>query len=227
LFGAATPLASRLDGSTSPQVLAGLLYLGSGLVLWASMWWWPARREAPLTRRELPALSGAIFFGGGLGPVLLVIGIVASVVCDQVGVRMPSPYREAWKELDKVQSHGKLGNIASVVVITVAIMSLLVCIPSVDTYTRITSQEISTNGFWSLGHEDFHPWSQVSKVIAHESYYINHGQTSKSITYELVFSNGKRWKVDDGNMGLLGSRDFDRAIKFIVEKSGREIEYSR
>ena len=30
LFGAATPLASRLVGSTSPQVLAGLLYLGSG-----------------------------------------------------------------------------------------------------------------------------------------------------------------------------------------------------
>ncbi len=75
LFGAATPLASRLTGSTSPQVLAGLLYLGSGLALWTSMRWWPARREAPLTRRELPALSGAIVFGGGLGPVLLVIGL--------------------------------------------------------------------------------------------------------------------------------------------------------
>jgi drug/metabolite transporter (DMT)-like permease len=75
LFGAATPLASRLVGETSPQVLAGLLYLGSGAVLWLSMWLWPARREAPLTRRELPALSGAIFFGGGLGPVLLVIGL--------------------------------------------------------------------------------------------------------------------------------------------------------
>jgi drug/metabolite transporter (DMT)-like permease len=75
LFGAATPLASELAGETSPQVLAGLLYLGSGLVLLLSMWWWPTRREAPLTRRELPALGGAIFFGGGLGPVLLVIGL--------------------------------------------------------------------------------------------------------------------------------------------------------
>jgi drug/metabolite transporter (DMT)-like permease len=75
LFGAATPLASRLVGETSPQVLAGMLYLGSGFVLWVSMWWWPARREAPLTGRDLPALSGAIFFGGGLGPVLLVIGL--------------------------------------------------------------------------------------------------------------------------------------------------------
>lgn len=75
LFGAATPLASRLVGSTSPQVLAGLLYLGSGLVLAASMRWLPARREAPLTRRELPALAGAVFFGGALAPVLLVIGL--------------------------------------------------------------------------------------------------------------------------------------------------------
>jgi len=75
LFGAATPLASRLVGTTSPQVLAGLLYVGSGLVLAASMLWRPARREAPLTRNELPALAGAIFFGGGLGPVLLVIGL--------------------------------------------------------------------------------------------------------------------------------------------------------
>ena len=75
LFGAATPLASELVGETSPQVLAGLLYLGSGLVLLCSMWWWPTRREAPLTRRELPALGGAIFFGGGLGPVLLVVGL--------------------------------------------------------------------------------------------------------------------------------------------------------
>jgi drug/metabolite transporter (DMT)-like permease len=75
LFGAATPLASELVDTTSPQVLAGLLYLGSGVVLFASMLVRPARREAPLTRRELPALAGAIFFGGGLAPVLLVVGL--------------------------------------------------------------------------------------------------------------------------------------------------------
>lgn len=75
LFGAATPLASRIVGATSPQVLAGLLYLGSGVALRVSMWPWPARREAPLTRRELPALSAAIFFGGGLAPVLLMLGL--------------------------------------------------------------------------------------------------------------------------------------------------------
>ncbi len=75
LFGAATPFASRLAGDASPQVLAGLLYLGTGLVLGCSMLLWPTRREAPLTHRELPALAGAIAFGGGLGPLLLMIGL--------------------------------------------------------------------------------------------------------------------------------------------------------
>ena len=75
LFGAATPFASRVVGEASPQVLAGLLYLGSGLLLGASMMAWPTRRQAPLTRREIPALAGAIFFGGGLGPLLLMVGL--------------------------------------------------------------------------------------------------------------------------------------------------------
>ena len=75
LFGAATPFASRVVGHASPQVLAGLLYLGSGLVLAASMLAWPTRHQAPLTRGELPAMAGAILFGGGLGPLLLMIGL--------------------------------------------------------------------------------------------------------------------------------------------------------
>jgi drug/metabolite transporter (DMT)-like permease len=75
LFGAATPFASRVVGETSPQVLAGLLYLGSGLLLAASMLAWPTPHQAPLTRHELPPLTGAIFFGGGLGPLLLMIGL--------------------------------------------------------------------------------------------------------------------------------------------------------
>ena len=75
LFGAATPFASRVVGQASPQVLAGLLYLGSGLVLGLSMAAWPTRGQAPLTRRELPSLGGAIVFGGGLGPLLLMMGL--------------------------------------------------------------------------------------------------------------------------------------------------------
>jgi drug/metabolite transporter (DMT)-like permease len=75
LFGAATPFASRVVGEASPQVLAGLLYLGSGLVLALSMLVWETRHQAPLTRREFAPLAGAIFFGGALAPLLLMIGL--------------------------------------------------------------------------------------------------------------------------------------------------------
>ncbi|PZP59589.1 MAG: EamA family transporter, partial [Azospira oryzae] len=68
LFGASTPLAKALVGVTSPLILAGLLYLGSGLGLFA----WRALRqrsagplsEAPLVRPDLPWLAGAVVAGG-------------------------------------------------------------------------------------------------------------------------------------------------------------------
>jgi drug/metabolite transporter (DMT)-like permease len=78
LFGASTPLAKGLLASVPPQVLAGLLYLGSGLGL-GVLWLWRRRRgkagQAALTRRDLPWLVGAIGFGGFLGPLLLLIGL--------------------------------------------------------------------------------------------------------------------------------------------------------
>jgi len=77
LFGASTPLAKGLLNVTSPQLLAGLLYLGSGLGLFLV---WLARRrvrnEARLSSRDLPWLSGAIAAGGVLGPLLLMYGLV-------------------------------------------------------------------------------------------------------------------------------------------------------
>lgn len=78
LFGASTPLAKGLLATVPPQVLAGLLYLGSGLGL-GVLWLWRRRRgkagQAALTRRDLPWLVGAIGFGGFLGPLLLLIGL--------------------------------------------------------------------------------------------------------------------------------------------------------
>ena len=77
LFGASTPLAKGLLASVPPQVLAGLLYLGSGLGL-GVLWIWRRRSgktgQGPLTRRDLPWLLAAIGFGGVLGPLLLLIG---------------------------------------------------------------------------------------------------------------------------------------------------------
>ena len=79
LFGASTPLAKLLLANISPALLAGLLYAGSGLGL---SFWLMVRRlrsnveeEAPLQRRDIPWLSGAVLFGGVLGPVLLMAGL--------------------------------------------------------------------------------------------------------------------------------------------------------
>jgi drug/metabolite transporter (DMT)-like permease len=70
LFGASTPLAKLLLGDASPWLLAGLLYLGSGLGLGAVAL---LRRSAwpRLARAEALALAGAIAAGGIAGPVLL------------------------------------------------------------------------------------------------------------------------------------------------------------
>lgn len=77
LFGISTPIAKGLLSGVSPQLLAGLFYLGSGLGL-AGLWSIFHRKaalEASLTRQDLPSLSGVLLFGGILGPVLLLMGL--------------------------------------------------------------------------------------------------------------------------------------------------------
>jgi drug/metabolite transporter (DMT)-like permease len=77
LFGASTPLAKLLVGQISPLLLAGLLYLGSGIGLLIirsvrdSGW-----RSPNLSRHEWPWLIGAIVMGGMLGPAALMFGLV-------------------------------------------------------------------------------------------------------------------------------------------------------
>jgi len=78
LFGASTPLAKGLLQDTTPQLLAGLLYLGSGAGL-LLVWFVQrgrTRREAALSRRDVPWLAGAIVTGGVLGPLLLMYGLL-------------------------------------------------------------------------------------------------------------------------------------------------------
>lgn len=76
LFGAGTPLAKALLGDVGPWMLAGLLYLGSGLGLALLR----ALRSAPDARlepTEWPWLAGAVLAGGVAGPVLLMFGLSA------------------------------------------------------------------------------------------------------------------------------------------------------
>ncbi|MBA3521285.1 MAG: DMT family transporter, partial [Gemmatimonadales bacterium] len=76
------PLAKLLLVAVSPQVLAGLLYLGSGIGL--TLFWLSRRaraapsREARLTRRDIPWLAGAVIAGGVVAPVLLLAGLAAT-----------------------------------------------------------------------------------------------------------------------------------------------------
>ncbi|MDX5362726.1 MAG: DMT family transporter [Pseudazoarcus pumilus] len=76
LFGASTPFAKLLVGEVSPLLLAGLLYLGSGVglavvrVLRDRGW-----SASGLSAGEWPWLGGAVLFGGLLGPALLMVGL--------------------------------------------------------------------------------------------------------------------------------------------------------
>lgn len=74
LFGAGTPAAKLLLGPVSPWLLAGLLYLGSGLGL-AALRLLQRAEPVSLTRSELGWLAGAIVSGGVVGPVLLMWGL--------------------------------------------------------------------------------------------------------------------------------------------------------
>jgi drug/metabolite transporter (DMT)-like permease len=79
LFGASTPFAKLLLGrGADPWLLAGLLYLGSGLGLGTA---WLFRRrsvataEAPLRRTDIPLLLFVILAGGLIGPLFLMLGL--------------------------------------------------------------------------------------------------------------------------------------------------------
>jgi drug/metabolite transporter (DMT)-like permease len=80
LFGLSAPAGKALLAVTDPRLLAGLLYLGSGVSLGAYL---AARglrrpsnvREATLSRHDWPWLGGATLTGGVIAPVLLMFGL--------------------------------------------------------------------------------------------------------------------------------------------------------
>ena len=83
LFGASTPLAKLLLDGIDPLLLAGLLYLGSGIGLSLVQMVGRLRRrsalgEAPLRGRQWLWLGLAIVFGGVAAPGLLMYGLATT-----------------------------------------------------------------------------------------------------------------------------------------------------
>lgn len=79
LFGASTPLAKQFVGDMSALMLAGLLYLGSGVGLMSLRLLRDRGWHKPgLARSAWPWLLSAIGCGGVLGPTLLMLGLAST-----------------------------------------------------------------------------------------------------------------------------------------------------
>lgn len=81
LFGFSTPAAKYLLALVDPWLLAGLLYLGSGLgifilILFERLFTKKPSREAGFKRSDWKWLASTTFLGGILAPVLLLIGLM-------------------------------------------------------------------------------------------------------------------------------------------------------
>lgn len=74
LFGLSTPAAKAIVGNVFPLLLAGLLYLGSGLGL-SIIVLFGKRHGTQLKRADVPWLLATVGFGGALGPALLMWGL--------------------------------------------------------------------------------------------------------------------------------------------------------
>ncbi|UUC92015.1 DMT family transporter [Comamonas sp. C11] len=81
LFGAGTPAVKILLEHASPWLMAGILYLGSGIGLLI----YRLITKAPtvsLKRNEIGWLAGAVIAGGMMGPLLLMTGLSAMAATD-------------------------------------------------------------------------------------------------------------------------------------------------
>jgi drug/metabolite transporter (DMT)-like permease len=86
LFGLSTPAAKTLLTLANPWMLAGLLYLGSGIGLGCYRLAFAlvgrGSREAALRWSDWPWLAGAIVAGGVVGPVLLMFGLAGGLASE-------------------------------------------------------------------------------------------------------------------------------------------------
>ena len=83
LFGVGTPFAKLLLPESSPWLMAGLLYLGSGILVSAYVVFrqFTLGKAAPvlhISRNDFWPLAGAILSGGIIAPVLMMFGLAGS-----------------------------------------------------------------------------------------------------------------------------------------------------
>jgi drug/metabolite transporter (DMT)-like permease len=130
LFGVSTPLAKLLLGDgADPWLLAGMLYLGSGLGLslfsFARRLGGAAAAETPLRPADLGWLSLAILAGGVAGPLLLMLGLAptsASVAALLLNVEGLATMVIAWvvfrENVDRRLLYGALAILAGALVLS-------------------------------------------------------------------------------------------------------------
>ena len=83
LFGVTTPVAKQLLAGTQPLLIAGLLYLGSGLGVSALRFIQDRRWSATgLGAADWPWLAATILVGGIVAPALLMLGLARSDAAD-------------------------------------------------------------------------------------------------------------------------------------------------
>ncbi len=125
LFGGGTPLAKWLLDAINPWLLAGLLYLGSGVGL--TLYRWLSHAPAVrLPRNELLWFAAAILSGGIIAPVLLMFGLTgmpasgASLLLNAESVFTALLAWFAFKEnFDRRIALGMLAIVAGAVVLSV------------------------------------------------------------------------------------------------------------
>lgn len=120
LFGLSAPLSKALLGEMSPQVLAGLLYLGGGLGLTAYRRVRPSSVEAPLERADRPTLIAIVLAGGVLAPLLMLYGLErTTAVTGSLLLNLEAPFTVAMAVLF-FREHVSRAVLAGIVLIVAA-----------------------------------------------------------------------------------------------------------
>ena len=91
-FGVSAPFAQRLVAHVDAELLAGLLYLGAGVVL---MFAGPARRrhETAIRRGDYPRLATLVLTGGVVAPVLFLLGLErVSALSGSLTLNLEAPF---------------------------------------------------------------------------------------------------------------------------------------